>query len=402
VIRLPASLAAVLLLFAAAGEARAALVVDEFTLEDPIESGGSSPAVELDLPAQVPSLIAGEVTTPRFRLLYTERSEGSARALADRIERARDAFQEVLGRDWPGVTEIRVGLGREEMVQLALDGAPVPPWAEALAYPGRNVILLDARSLLKPDGEVTLRHELSHVALGQLAPSWPRWFQEGIALYLTGDRFSITQYAAMFRAVTNDRLFDFEDLADSWPQHPHEVEIAYAQSVVFVAHLVNRFGPQKLGDLVGHVEAGASFETAFARAFQTSVSVEQKAWEEELPGRYSWAPIVAGGSMFWGAAALLAVAAWVRRRRARALRYAQMAAQEAAEDAAARLAATSELEGSSLSRRGWAVRSEDDLEDSVSEETETATGASGSAEDDDLPAVVDDSDEDRPPRRMLH
>ncbi|HYX91555.1 MAG TPA: peptidase MA family metallohydrolase, partial [Myxococcaceae bacterium] len=344
-IRSLASAAALLLLLAAAPAAHAALLADESTALIPAESGGSSPSVELEVPAPPPALVAGEVTTPRFRILYTQRSEASARALAARIERVRDAFHEVLGRDWPGVTEIRVGLGREEMEQLSLDGA-VPAWAEALAYPERNVILLDARSLLKPDGEVTLRHELSHVALGQLAPSWPRWFQEGIALYLTGDRFSITQYAAMFRAVTRDRLFDFEDLAESWPQQPQDVEIAYAQSVVFVAHLVDRFGPQKLGELVDHVRAGAPFEVAFARAFQTSVGVEQEAWKQELPRRYSWTPIVTGGSVFWGLAALLVVAAWVRRRRVRSLRYAQMAAQEAAEDAAVKLAATAQLEAS--------------------------------------------------------
>ena len=387
-IRSLASAAALLLLLTVAPAAHAALLADESTALIPAESGGSSPSVELEVPAPPPALVAGEVTTPRFRILYTQRSEASARALAARIERVRDAFHEVLGRDWPGVTEIRVGLGREEMEQLSLDGA-VPAWAEALAYPERNVILLDARSLLKPDGEVTLRHELSHVALGQLAPSWPRWFQEGIALYLTGDRFSITQYAAMFRAVTRDRLFDFEDLAESWPQQPQDVEIAYAQSVVFVAHLVDRFGPQKLGELIDHVRAGAPFEVAFARAFQTSVGVEQEAWKQELPRRYSWTPIVTGGSVFWGLAALLVVAAWVRRRRVRSLRYAQMAAQEAAEDAAVKLAATAQLEASSYAHQspGWTAGAEDDAA-----ELQESPFERGS----------EDSEDDLPPRRVLH
>jgi Peptidase MA superfamily len=388
-----ASAAAALLLLAAVPDARAALVVDEFATVDPVESGGSSPSVELKVPPPPRALIAGEVSTPRFRLLYTQRSEGAARALAGRIERVRDAFQDVLGRDWPGVTEIRVGLGREEMAQLSLDGAPVPPWAEALAYPGRNVILLDAKSLHKPDGEVTLRHELSHVALGQIAPSWPRWFQEGIALYLTGDRFSISQYTAMFRAVTNDRVFDFEDLADSWPQQPQDVEIAYAQSAAFVSHLVARFGPQKLGELVDHVQDGAPFEVGFARAFQTSVGVEQEAWKHELPRRYSWTPIITGGSMFWSVAVLLAVAAWVRRRRVRALRYAQMAAQEAAEDAAAKAAAT--VSSTAPRRASWTTRVRADPD-------ETQASALDDSSGDDLPAVADDSDENPPPRRVLH
>jgi hypothetical protein len=389
------------LFLGAVSDARAVVLVDDLFAGPPLESGGAAgSSEELEIPAPPPALVRGEVATPRFRVRFTERSEGVARTLADRVERVRDSFQDVLGRDWPGVTEVRVGMGREEMRQLAPGVEGVPRWAEALAYPGRNLILLDARSLVQPSGEVTLRHELSHVALGQLAPSWPHWFQEGIAMYLTGDRFSITQYAAMFRAVTNDRLFDFEDLSESWPQQPQDVEIAYAQSVVFVAHLVDRYGSEKVGDLVDHVHAGAPFEVAFARAFQTSVGVEQHTWERELPRRYSWVPILTGGSVLWGLAALLAVAAWVRRSRLQALRRAELAAQEAAEDAEAKLSAGARFQRPSQAApdTDWASwRGERaDLEGDVS------SAASPSADDDDLPAVADGSEDTPPPRRVLH
>jgi hypothetical protein len=394
VIRSAVISAAVALLLAAGSEARAALLVDDFFTDAPLETGGGAlPTARVEMPAAPPTVITGEVSTPRFRVRFTQRSEGVSRTLAGRVEHVRDAFQDVLGRDWPGVTEIRVGMGRDELRQLAPSLEPVPSWAEALAYPEHNLILLDARSLVQPSGEVTLRHELSHVALGQLGRGWPRWFQEGIAMYLTGDRFSITQYAAMFRAVTNDRLFDFEDLAESWPQQPQDVEIAYAQSVVFVAHLVDRFGPEKIGELLDHVRAGAPFEVAFARAFQTSVGVEQQAWEQELPSRYSWVPIVTGGSVFWSAAALLAVAAWARRRRVQALRRAELAAEEAAEDAAAKLSISARFNGSgSDAHHLW----------SNGESDGAASPPSRSSDDDDLPSVAESSEDTPPPRRVLH
>jgi hypothetical protein len=300
------------------------------------------------VPGPPPAIVTGELTTPRFRLLHTARAERTARDLAGRIEQARDRFAEVLGRDWPGVTEIRIGVGREEFEKLALPGGHPPGWAVALAYPNHNIILLDALSLSRPGGEMTLRHELSHVALGQLAEDWPRWFQEGVAMYLTGDRFSLTQYTALFRAVTQDKIFDFGDLSRQWPEHPGDVEIAYAQSVAFVAHLAGRFGPERLGQLIDHVRDGAHFEIAFARAFGVSLGVEQSVWEEDLPNRYSWTPVLTGGSMVWAVASLLLVIGWLRRRRVLAARKAQMAAQEAAEEAALRLATASLAEDASL------------------------------------------------------
>jgi hypothetical protein len=359
------------------------------------ELGGEVPSV----PAGRPALVTGELVTERFRILYTARSAGSARALSERVEATRDAFRDVFGRDWPGVTEIRLAMGREEMEALALSGSRVPKWAEALAWPSHNVILVDALSLLKPSGEVTLRHELSHVALGQLSSAWPRWFQEGVAMYLTGDRFSVTQYAAMFRAVTQKRLFDFQDLAQGWPDHPADVEVAYAQSVTFVAHLAQRYGRERLGELVDQVQGGAPFEVAFARAFLTSLGVEQESWAEGLPSRYSWSPILTGGTVVWSGAAILLVAGWARRRRVKALRLLEMSAQEAAEEASRRLAEAVRLS------------SPDEVDGGLDADVDAAVDAAGGDEgwpelddlpgEDDAPGNEDPAGEGRP-RRILH
>src|SRR5512139_2367325 len=77
----------------------------------PSTHGLQEPAL---VPTARPALVAGELTTPRFRILYTEGSKGSAQALAERIESVRDSFVRVLGRDWQGHTEIRIGRDRKE------------------------------------------------------------------------------------------------------------------------------------------------------------------------------------------------------------------------------------------------------------------------------------------------
>ncbi|HZA13443.1 MAG TPA: GlyGly-CTERM sorting domain-containing protein, partial [Myxococcaceae bacterium] len=115
--------------------------------------------------------------------------------------------------------------------------------------------------------------------------------------------------------------------------------------------------------------------------------------EQELPSRYSWVPIVTGGSVFWSAAALLAVAAWVRRRRVQALRRAELAAEEAAEDAAAKLSISARFNGSgSDAHHLW----------SNGESDGAASPPSRSSDDDDLPSVAESSEDTPPPRRVLH
>lgn len=300
--------------------------------------GGHAPVLTPPLiPSEVPDLVTGTLETERFRIRYTRRSALAAEHLAERIERARDGLRSFLGRDWSGVTEVRLGADHAEMSALALPGGTPPSWAVAIAYPAHNIILLDASTLSGPEGVDTLWHELAHVALGRLGTDWPRWFQEGMAVHLTGSRFDPQRYTTLFHAVRADRILELEDLAHGWPDHPSEVQLAYAQSAAFVGWLHDRHGTSGMARLVDAVQAGDNFELAFAKAFSRTLGSEEKAWREGLAGQYGWLPVTSVTTLVLGFAALLTVWGWTRRRKQYALRLAQMEAQEAAEEAARRV-----------------------------------------------------------------
>lgn len=263
-------------------------------------------------------LATATVETARFRIVHTPRAKGAAEFLAGQLEPVRDDIARLVGRDWPGVTELRLGYGREEYEALAPPGERPPSWAVALAWPDANVVLVEAHSLVQGDGQLTLRHELVHVALGQLGRGWPRWFQEGLAQSLTGERkFRVEHFATLTRAVTQDRVFRFEDLAQGFPRYPDDVAIAYAQSVAFVEFLRERHGPWAFRLLLDRVAEGDNFEKAFGVAFRSPLSVEETAFREELPRRYPWWPLLlSGGTLLWVAGAGLLVVGGLRRRRA--------------------------------------------------------------------------------------
>jgi len=311
-----------------------ALGVPARSLAGGAPSGESMSAISDAKPAAGfarPGVIAGEITTRRFRILHTASAQGAARKLATELEPTRDYFSQVLGRDWPGTTEIRVGLGREEFAALALPGDKPPDWNRAYSYPALNIVVLEARSLTEADGNASLRHEFLHVALGQLGADWPHWFHEGLAMYLTGQRSSISQYAVLFQAVQQDRVFSFQDLKDRWPQQTSDVQTAYAQSASFLSFLVERHGLAALGELIDEVVAGRPFETAFARTFKASIWFEEMAWRAELPSRYSWMPILTNSSSIWAFLACLAIVASFRLRSRRRRRRLEMEAAELAE-----------------------------------------------------------------------
>lgn len=289
--------------------------------EVPFDSMPSS-GLETSGPLQTAS-----ISTKRFRIVHTPRAKGSAQVLARELEPLRDDIAALLGRDWPGVTEVRVGFGREEYDALSLPGGAPPPWAIALAYPGRNIILVEAHSLTTLDGPLTLRHELVHVALGQFGQGWPHWFQEGLAMELTGERkWQLEQVATLTRAVTQDRVYGFDELTERFPHSQEGVDIAYAQSAAFVEFLRARHGSGAFQRLIDRVSQGDNFEKAFGAAFWVPLSMEEEAFKRELPRRYPWWPLLlSGGTVVWAVMSLLLVLGWARRRReVKALRARQL------------------------------------------------------------------------------
>jgi hypothetical protein len=281
-----------------------------------------------------------EIRTARFRLVHSERAKGAAEYLAAQLEGLRDEVAATIGRDWPGVTEVRLGFGREEFEALALEGGAPPSWAVALAYPDHNLVLVEAHSLIQGDGQVTVRHELVHVGLGRLGRGWPRWFQEGLAQELTGERrYRVKQYATLARAVAQGRIVRFQDLAHGFPARAEDVEIAYAQSAAFVQFLKERHGAPAFGTLIDRVHAGVVFEQAFGVAFRSPLLVEEKAFLEELPRRYPWwPPLLSEGTALWGLLFLLVVVGWVKRRHQRAVRRAELVRVEHLEELARAIA----------------------------------------------------------------
>ncbi len=256
------------------------------------------------------------IKTPRFQIVHTDRSAGAARYLAKEIEQIRDDIANTIGRDWKSTTEVRLGFDRREYEALALPNGAPPPWAVALAYPKANIILVNAPSLSAGDGQATLRHELVHVALGQLGDEWPHWFQEGLAQHLTGERmYRFDHFVTMTQAVATERIFNFDDLSRRFPSSPDDVAIAYAQSAAFIRFLVDRHGSAAFGVMIDRVGAGDAFEKAFGIAFRAPLSTEERAFRAGLGWRYpAWALALAAGTPLWIGIGFLLVGAYFKRR----------------------------------------------------------------------------------------
>jgi hypothetical protein len=236
---------------------------------------------------------------------------------------------------------VRVGRNPEEMAALAPPEAPPPDYAVGVAYPEVDLVLLTLtapETWERPELRQVFAHELAHVALhravsdGGIARPLPRWFDEGVAVHIAGER-SIERVEVLWQGTVAGRLLPLDEL-DGFPGRPHEVSLAYAESADFVAWLLRRGddGPARLRELLGRIRGGLAFEPAVALTFSVSLDTLENEWLDALSERYTLAPLLLGGGLAWVLIGVLVVMAFRRKRSTAKLTLERWSKEERVED----------------------------------------------------------------------
>ena len=296
-----------------------------------------------------PEPSAPELTLPDASDGYETERIGSVTWTFPESERDRVAdLIETFDEHWAAVVDdfgvviddelvIRVARNPREMRALAPIGHPPPDYATGVAYARWGIILLTMsapQTWEPPDLEVVLAHELS-LYRAVRGNSVPRWFIEGVAIHQSEVRL-LPRMESLLRAAAQRSMLRLSELDQRFPNRPHEVNVAYAQSADVVGFLRRSNNDERrFHRLIQSMRDGETFDTALATAYGwTRVGLERQ-WRESLRTRYRIVPALLAGSTIWVAAAILVVFAYRRRRRYHHQKLQQMAYREELEALAA-------------------------------------------------------------------
>jgi hypothetical protein len=132
---------------------------------------------------------------------------------------------------------------------------------------------------------IVIPHELVHLVFGDAvdnpfrAP--PRWFNEGLAVYLS-QGYDQSDRAAVADAVQSGNLMPLTALTGQFPTDPTLTSLAYAEAVSAIDHLVRTYGEQALYKLVDAYATGPTDDEAFTAAIGKDVRAFQQGWLDEL------------------------------------------------------------------------------------------------------------------------
>lgn len=165
-------------------------------------------------------------------------------------------------------------------------GSPV--WADGLFDPVLGRIQVPAQDALADRAWLTrvLRHEFVHALLhNQLGPAGsavPTWLNEGLAMELSGDRWSDLDQI-MKQEFTPIPLSALEG---GWGELPADTTtVAYLEAKSAVHYLLDRFGLHRVQELLTHLKARQTLSAAMQSQLSLSYEQFQSRWMDQSQGR---------------------------------------------------------------------------------------------------------------------
>ncbi|MBW1810148.1 MAG: hypothetical protein JRJ87_18265 [Deltaproteobacteria bacterium] len=266
----------------------------------------------------MPATFDGQIDTSHYRFFFRERFRLVAEELAESADSIRAKVLQDLRSNRPDKTKIVVAGDFDDMQAAAPAGVQIPAWAAGVAFPRDNLILLRVKgdSPQASKIEQVFTHEWAHLALAYAVDfrKIPRWFNEGFAMYHSGE-WSFSRTTTLASGVVSKRIFSLQSLTDFFPEKLSQVELAYAQSIDFVGFLLGEYGQEPFGQLIELLAQGWSFISALEEAYDSSLAEIEDQWRQDLKLRYTWIPLITGAATFWFLASLIFILAYLKKRR---------------------------------------------------------------------------------------
>jgi hypothetical protein len=200
-----------------------------------------------------------------------------------------------------------------------------------LAVPGYSLLLLREGSLPGHGSfRATLAHEVAHLVIHRNHQATiPRWFDEGAAQWIAGERLSHRDESYLSLLARLDSLYPLAKLAYSFPPGVETTSTAYRQSLLLMEFLVERRGPEVLPRLLDLYEGGAAPTAALQTVMGRPLAALERDFAFYAASRSSWFLALSSVVDLWTIVSLLALVAValhvVRRRR----RLRELALEEA-------------------------------------------------------------------------
>ena len=215
---------------------------------------------------------------------YHPHNEADLPKLTRLVEQGRERFFALADTTFPVTIHVLAASTGLEFARLTR--GMIPDWGAAVAIPEERLIIVALNAPGKPLEEA-VPHEVSHVLLGVLAQHGrvPRWFDEGLAMYLAGE-WTLYNSIRLARGALAGNLVPLPRIDNMLTFHQDQAWLAYTESFAAVTWLAQRIGRVELGRLLRSLDT-MPFEQALVVNNGIRTSAFEEDWLQRAGTRYA-------------------------------------------------------------------------------------------------------------------
>ncbi|MBN2010377.1 hypothetical protein JW960_13610 [candidate division KSB1 bacterium] len=187
----------------------------------------------------------------------------------------------------PSEAPITIYLCASEQQYNALTSNALPEWSAGAAIPSQRTIVLKTYQPY-PELHTTAVHELVHIMVHSIINKpIPRWFDEGLAVYYSDDKV-LASRSLVSKALLSNSIIALSDIDRVLSFDQTKAHLAYQESYLTILFLVDKYGIEKLNQLIYAINDAPTLDDAFQQTLGIDLWDFELAWFKYIQKRHRW------------------------------------------------------------------------------------------------------------------
>ncbi len=190
----------------------------------------------------------------------------------------------------------------DPMALANLTQVVLPEWGIGFALPSQNQIILKSPRFVNQviPIEQIVQHEYAHIVLGQkVNRPLPRWFDEGLAVYLSLEGPAFHDDLLLTKAVILNRLIPMAELEHDFPDNTNQARLAYVQSVTAITMISRQIHEAGLQEFLDDFARHPDFERMMLKYMGMEKAMFYRYWEKSVREDFGWSFLLLQSSFLW-------------------------------------------------------------------------------------------------------
>lgn len=236
-----------------------------------------------------------------IKIQYHDFDEEISLIVLSAIKSDFERIARMVGYSGPPIANVVISGSPEEFDGFT--GSRLPGWSQASTDYERSVIILKSPTfsrVTEKELRRTVIHELTHFIIGAttLPNKVPRWFNEGLAVWMSGEE-KFRSKIAISRALFTKSLIRLNEIEKILTFESERANLAYAESRAAVMYLIETAGAGAVRLIIEKINSNQTFDAAFTEATGVDPLEFEIEFRKDMKERYRYYFLAAADDYIW-------------------------------------------------------------------------------------------------------